>query len=45
MAERRDKNTLYETKSKRKGRETNMLGNDQESYRKFKKNKTKKLLL
>lgn len=40
MAERREKNTLYERKSKRKGRETNMLGNDQESYRKLKKKKT-----
>ena len=39
MAERRDKNTLYERKSKRKGRETNMLGNDQESYWKLKKKK------
>lgn len=36
MAERREKDILYERKSKRKGRETNMLVNDQESYRNLK---------
>lgn len=41
MAERTEENTLYERKSKRKGRETNMLGNDQESYWNLKKQKTK----
>lgn len=40
MAERRE-NTLYERKSKKKRQETNMLGNDQESYWNLKKQKTK----